>query len=215
MKATAVIKGIGFAFCLGLSAVSSASSVNLLTNGTFDSSLTGWTQAGTLPTTWISGTAHIGRPGTPGESEFYQSFSLSSLTTGVLQVDFEYQWQINPPAIADQFTAKLVYEKTGGGLATVTLVNEQSNSVTFNSTFFFTDVISLVDADLTKNATISFSLTEHNATNGTRIQLDDVNISAVPLPPAAILFGSAIIGVSLLGRRRLLVKKGRDMALGA
>jgi len=45
--------------------------------------------------------------------------------------------------------------------------------------------------------------------------LDNVSLTAVPLPPAAILFGSAIVGVSLLGRRRLLVKKDRDMALGA
>ena len=79
-------------------------SASLLTNGTFDTDLLGWTiaPATTTGVTWVGQKARVGQPGTPGLAIFEQSFDIPS-GTSQLEINFEYEWQINQPAQEDTF----------------------------------------------------------------------------------------------------------------
>ena len=189
----------------------SSASVNLVSNGTFDTDLAGWTQAvgpGTIPTTWVAGTAHVGQPGTPGTSTFSQVLTIGSTN---IAYGFTYQWQVNKPTNTDTFSAKIQYAKVGGGTDTVTLLSQGSNDVTaaqFNSFNFVVNTSALLanlNTSVVNNATLIFTLVETNSPVGTRIQLDNVMVSNVPLPAAAWLFGSALIGLVAVARRKAVV----------
>ncbi len=177
----------------------------LVSNGTFDTNLSGWDHTtGTIPSTWDSGTAHIGRPGTPGTSIFFQDFDIA-FGTSALEISFDYQWQVNPPSVEDIFTAELIYQ-TMSGETEVLLLEESSDDGTFGSTAFFSKIVSLVDlANVADNGRILFQLLEtDNITSptGTRIQLDNVSVTPVPLPAAFPLFAGGIGFLGLLGWRR-------------
>lgn len=176
----------------------------LVSNGTFDTDLDGWDQAPGIPTTWDSGTAHIGRPGTPGTSIFFQDFDIA-FGTSALEISFDYQWQVNPPDVEDIFTAQLIYQ-TISGETEVSLLTEGSDDGTFGSTAFFSTIVSLVDLDIVAdNGRILFQLLETDnliSTSGTRIQLDNVSVAPVPLPAAFPLFAGGLGILGLLGWRR-------------
>lgn len=177
----------------------------LVSNGTFDTNLSGWDHTtGTIPSTWDSGTAHIGRPGTPGTSIFFQDFDIAS-GTSALKISFGYQWQVNPPSVEDIFTAELIYQ-TISGQTEILLLNESSDDGTFGSTAFFSTIVSLVNlANVADNGRILFQLVEtDNITSpvGTRIQLDNVSVTAVPLPAAFPLVVGGLGFLGLLGWRR-------------
>ena len=175
-----------------------------LTNGTFDSDLSGWTidLATTTGVTWISGAAHLGRPGTPGSAIFSQTFDIAP---GEMMVDFnfDYQWQINPPLINDSFTAELILETTSGPL-TVSM-NELSGDVSnFNVDFNYSSSILVDMLSAANNATVRFTLEEFNNAAGTRIQLDNISVteSPVPEPTTMLLFGLGLLGVAGVNRRK-------------
>ncbi|TWU07308.1 hypothetical protein CA54_57140 [Symmachiella macrocystis] len=157
----------------------------LITNGTFDTDLAGWTiiQPG-IPTTWVSGTAHVGRPGTPGISIFEQSFDIP-IGTEALSISFDYEWQVMAPVeFEDSFLAEFVYQSTTApDPKTVTLVDQGSDDGVFGSPTAFSTIISLIDLDnISDNGTIRFTLTENNSPVGTRIELDNVIVNPVPEP---------------------------------
>jgi hypothetical protein len=176
------------------SSIALSSGTNLITNGTFDSDLSGWTV--NSPVSWISGEAHIGRPGTPGYSSLSQDFTSSS---GNLLVSFDYEWEINVPTNVDTFTVEMSHNGQ-----TETLLTETSDSFggTFPGSQTVSTILNILNFNPSESFTILFSLNEVNEDVGTRIELDNVNVSVVPLPPAAILFASAITGVLLVARRR-------------
>jgi hypothetical protein len=183
--------------------VAASAQANLISNGSFDTDLSGWTQSGSLATTWDTGTAHVGRPGTPGTSNFFQDFFVP-LGSGSLTVAFDYEWQINPPTLEDFFSVVLTYESTSGTV-TDTLVSQGSATALFNQTVSFSETIGLAALDAASpNARLRFTLQENNANAGTRIQLDNVDVTAaarVPEPATLALVGLALFAAGAARRR--------------
>lgn len=178
---------------------STNSYANLVSNGTFDTDLNGWTAEGDIGTFWDSGsaTAHLGRPGTPGTSKFSQEFDASEN----LEITFDYQWQVNAPTIPDFFSAYVTFEGLGGVDTSVDLISLQSSSdVTFGETVSSTFLATLAGLTST-TATLVFELNENNPNVGTRIQLDNVGVNAVTVssPASLLLMG---IGIFALGATR-------------
>jgi hypothetical protein len=212
MEALMNTKTRGF-LVAGLAAASMAfagtANAEFVTNGTFDTDLAGWDQevgTGTIPTSWVSpGAANVGQPGTPGTSTFSQKLSITSTSVAY---SFDYQWQVNKPSLADVFTAIIEYDLQGGGTSSVELVNQPTSEpgLNFNQTYFVAETTALagIDTAAADNARIIFTLVENNSPVGTRVQLDNVSVSAVPLPAAAWLFGSALVGLVAVARRRRL-----------
>lgn len=87
----------------------------------------------------------------------------------------------------------------------VSLVDEHAPflSSQYNVDNFISDTFSLAGmVSGLSSARILFSLNEDSAPYGTRIELDNVIVSAVPLPAAAWLFGSAIFGFMAYSRKK-------------
>jgi len=175
---------------------------SLITNGTFDTDLSGWATTGTTTgNTWVSGTAHIGRSGTPGVAIFEQTFDIP-FGTDALAISFDYEWQINAPTLIDTFLVELIYESTSGTV-TETLLSEGSGSVVFESPLAFSSNLPLTDLDNSLgNGTIRFTLTENNSDVGTRIELDNVLIQPVPEPTTFALLGIGAVGLLGYARRK-------------
>lgn len=182
----------------------SLAKASLLTNGEFNTDLSGWTVGASTTTgvTWVSGTARVGQPGTPGLAVFSQSFDILAGNTA-LDISFEYEWQVNQPSVTDTFLAELVYQSTSG-LVTTTLVNEGSNSVAFGPpATLFSASIPLLDLDVVpNNGTIVFSLTENNSPVGTRIELDNVSVVGVVPEASSILIWSCLAGLGFVRVRK-------------
>lgn len=173
-------------------------SANLISNGSFDTDLAGWDTTGTTTgVTWISGTAHVGRPGTPGVSIFSQEFDID-VDAHKLLINFDYEWQVLAPPLIDTFLVELIYESTLGTI-TNTLLSEGSDNGLFNSTVPFSSVLSITNLDnaSSPNGLLRFTLAEVNipAGTGTRIQLDNVSVVAVPIASTAWLMLVGLIGL--------------------
>lgn len=195
------VKRFAFVLLIGMIGILSANSASaeFITNGTFDSDLTGWTtEAGTTTdVTWKTGTASVGQTGTPGIAIFSQSFDIASGTSQVL-LKFDYEWQVTPPSSVDRFSAQFVYQSTSGA-QTVDLVNEGSDTGVFGSVTSFSSTVGLTDLDnVANNGTIRFTLEEFNSPTGTRVRVD--NVSAVPEPTTLAMF--SVLGLVFSGRRR-------------
>lgn len=189
-----------------IASVAAETQANLVTNGTFDTNLAGWDTTGTTTgVTWIAGTAHVGRTGTPGVAVFSQDIDIP-LGTPAVDISFDYQWQVNPPTIPDTF--EVWFDFAGGG--SELLLSEMSSAVTFNSTYSFSDTVDLTG--LTSgpdNGTITFILRELNSDIGTRIQLDNVVVAAIP-EAGALTVWSLLSGVGLVAARRRQRDEGEE-----
>lgn len=186
----------------------------IITNGTFDVNLSGWnvSNVDSVDTTWNASTAHVGAPGTPGTSILSQSFDIP-VGTASLDISFKYLWQVSPPVIPDTFSVLLSYASTSGPPFTeVTLLTETSATGSFGATTMFSISKTLIDlASGSANGKIEFKLVELNATRGTRIELDNVVVNAVPgasalaVPEASDLAVWSLLslaGVVVLRRRK-------------
>ncbi len=194
------------ALALLISGVTQIAHASLITNGTFDTDLSGWTTTGTTTgNTWVAGTAHVGRPGTPGVAILEQTFDIP-FDSNQLEISFDYEWQVSAPTLPDMFLVELIYESTSLGTVTETLISEASNTVAFLSPIAFSTILFLTDLDNSLgNGTIRFTLTENNSDVGTRIELDNVFVQAIPEPTTLSLFGLG--AVSLFGYRRMKRKQ--------
>jgi hypothetical protein len=80
----------------------------------------------------------------------------------------------------------------------VVLLNVDSSQSIFGNTVSFNDIVNFsTPIDELKPV---FTLTENNPSRGTRIQLDNVLVDAVPIPGAVWLLGCGLTG--LVGIRR-------------
>ncbi|QDV72811.1 hypothetical protein Spa11_09930 [Botrimarina mediterranea] len=179
---------------------------SLVTNGTFDTDLTGWqvnaTGTDVVP---VAGTARIGQPGTPGTAILSQFFDIPAGTTAV-KISFDYEWQVNPPTLPDTFSVSFDY--LGGSVQT--LLTEFSSAATFNSTIAYNITLLLPGLQSGPgNGFISFQLDETNPSVGTRIELDNVSISAVP-EAGALAVWSVLGSVGMLGMRRPAREDGEE-----
>lgn len=187
---------------LGVAMGPQVASASIEENGTFDTDLSGWTITGDTTTgvTWTAGTAHVGRPGTPGLAEFEQTLDIPA-GSKLLSISFDYEWQVNPPELEDFFDVEFSYTSTTGPVVS-TLLSEGSTTGAFGSTTSFSTLLPLTDlADPPSNGKILFTLNENNETAGTRIQLDNVSIRAVPEATAFVTW-STLLGLSVAARRR-------------
>lgn len=176
-----------------------------ITNGTFDSNLTGWSTAGTTTgVTWIGGEARVGQPGTPGVAILEQSFDIPTGVGGELQLSFDYEWQVQAPTNPDTFDVVFSYESTSG-TQIVPLLSQTSDAATFGPPASnFSTIISIGDlANVANNGTITFQLTEVNTDVGTRVHVDNVGANVIP---EATTFATwsilASLGIMKLRRRR-------------
>ncbi len=189
-------------YIAGLTLLASSWAVNasLITNGTFDTDLSGWDIDATTGVTPVTGEARIGQPGSPGYAIFSQTFDIAAGTTS-LSIGFDYLWQINAPTTPDEFTVSLSYE-SNTGTQTISLLDEWSDSATFaNERYDAVIAIDNLSVGL-GNGMISFMLQENIDTSGTRVHLDNVAVSAVPVPAAIWLFGTALVGLVGFGKRK-------------
>ncbi len=195
-----MIKAILPAVLLSLSTLASASS--LVTNGSFENpgvssgsyttlaSIPGWTSTdGIEIRNNVSGTASAGSNYV--ELDTYRNSSITQAITTTLgqiyKLTFDYSPRINQPAstngIAAYWNGVQLLEVTGTGAG----VNVW--------TTFSALVTGTGGSDLLKFAATGTS----NRLGG---NIDDVNLSAVPLPGAALLFGSALLGSGALRRKQ-------------
>lgn len=198
---------------LALLASSWAVNANLITNGDFDSDLSGWTIEPTTGVTWgAGGTANVGQPRTPSAT-FSQMFDIATGTTS-LAVGFDYSWQTSQPELPSVFAAVLSYQQGRPQLdpdlneqeVVVVETNESSSSSSVTS---FRGLVEIGDfLDGARTGAITFFLLEQDLTpSGTWIEIDNVDVravppSVVPVPAAIWLFGTALIGLIGFGKRK-------------
>jgi hypothetical protein len=202
MKTLQLVGSAGAALAFSLSA-SLTNAANLVSNGDFDNDLTGWV-VGTIGTgvTWQDGEARIGQPGTPGAASLSQTLSSGGATS--FSVHFDYLWQValNDSNKGDTFGALFTYESNSQLVSEAFLTQSAENG--FVGLQSFNDIVTLNSVPDFGSLTIEFFLLEHSSlpTPGTRVHLDNVAVSAVPIPAAAWLFGSALVGFFGLSRRK-------------
>lgn len=202
---------------LGLSGTAQAM---LITNGTFDSDLSGWAIDTTLQNgtsdgvmwsddtvNWDGGLARVGQFGTPGETELFQSFSIP-VGSQALSLSFEYLWQVTAPDDEDVFQVALTYDTTTASQTTVELLNEGSESGSFSPPQTpFSRTIALSDlATTAPTGEVRFILTENNDDRGTRVHLDNVTAQAVPAPTTLALVALGVAGM-VWSRRRAVATR--------
>jgi len=175
---------IAVAILFGIAGTSGAA----LVNGDFSAGSSSWDYT-VGETTFVNGTAVLGMPGTGFTSILSQAFDPEGASA--MSIAFDYQWQINAPIKEDTFSFFVEQNNT------VWLLNEGSGSATFNVT---QSLSFLVTVDPSSLFTVGFRLDEVNASNGTRVVIDNVSAAPVPVPAAVWLLGSGLLG--LIGFRR-------------
>ena len=92
-------------------------------------------------------------------------------------------------------------DRLDGAASRLDLINLQSSAgATFGTTVSPTFSATLTDLT-SANATLVFELVENNASAGTRIQLDNVSVNAVPLPATLWLAGVGILALAATGKK--------------
>jgi len=187
------------AILLSISGMASASS--LVVNGSFEdptqssgswavySAITGWSSTNGIEVRDnVAGTAYEGSNFV--ELDAYQNSDMwqtISTTAGqVYELTFAYSPRINQPADTNGISAYW----NGTLLSDITAVGSNVNNWTL-----YSFLVTGMGTDVLKFAATGTS----NSLGG---NVDDVRLSAVPLPAAAWLFGSALAGFMVMSNRR-------------
>jgi len=189
MKKMLIVLLLGLTICLPGTAMA-----NLVTNGGFETgNFTGWTTIpassrpwlGVYSTNWGFTWYHTGTYGAAFGAEGTQDDTIKQTITTVPGQTYFFSFWLkniwgNPP---NDFTA------SWDGIPLLSLVT--------SGAFDYTQYTYLVTATGT-SSTISFAGLEPSGAYA----LDDVNVSAVPLPASVLLLGSGLMGLGLVGWRR-------------
>ena len=168
-------------------APSAKAAVQLVTDGDFESQLTGWTQSGN--TTFSGVAAGIGRGGSRGYfagplgSEGYLSQSIATQAGQLYDISF---WLLNEGGIDTNF---------GASFGATSLYSETNAPPYAYKLYAFTDVLASSSQTL-----LSFSFRDNP---GFHI-LDNVSVTAaaVPLPAALPLLLAGLGGLGFIARRK-------------
>lgn len=207
---------------LFLGAFAGAASANLLTNGNFESGLSGWSYDDvSIVSKWDSKVAKLS-DGHAGNAYLAQSFFIEPGVTE-LHIGFDYLFTGRDDAawysdvfgsgisiqVADDWWIFDNYE-----VEALVLMDSEADSFGTKVSYHGSIDLSAIDfINVDPNATILFDLVElrgfcSDYTN-TKVFLDNVNVAAAPVPePATILlFGSGLIGIAGVSRKKILKKK--------
>lgn len=221
MFRNALVSAIALAPIVGSTMAAASVPVNLIMNGSFEmgtapgalgysqlsagnSAITDWTIAGDsidyISTYWTA------------SNDSSRSLDLNGATTGKVQQQvsltsgqqylLNFDLAGNPDDAGDTKYMEVVI--TNGSTVSQTYSFDTTGN-TRTDMGWVTESL-LFTADATANYTFTFASLD---TGPYGPALDNVTLSAVPLPPAVILFGSALVGVTLLGRRRRGEKAAR------
>jgi len=196
MKKTIVLASLFLFSFAGL-----AQAASLIENGDFQTGdFTGWNYNSNV--TLTSGPnykAHFSVPGGDGISQLYQDFDVNPGWTGI-NVQFDFRLNTGEESSEDFFRA----------LTRLEIVGEDDDVNQFLKVKNGTDGWQHVSVDIlfagldidpiTPNARLSFALKEHTG-DFSWARLDNVTVSAVPVPAALFMFAPALLGFMGLRRR--------------
>lgn len=153
--------------------------------------------------TFVGGEALVGRPGPSGIGRMDKEFSANLGANQKVRLTFDYTWGASDsdPSTNDAFDVLL---------DGTSIFSDDTTGLTFNSSSdpAFRSVTETVSTTFTpdddSNFELSFSLNEvsDGPNSGTLVAVDNVSLTVVPIPAAAWLFGTALLGVAVVARRR-------------
>ena len=173
----------------------------LLTNGSFEDGLTGWTvnpfSGGTIVTSGVEGSsdgtsAAIFNGGDQLGGTLSQTFSTTIGTEYRLEFDFGVYSGSYP---GSNLTLQVDLNGVGSLLSTAVTYSASSPTQFNGSSFNFT-------ADSSSTTLLFTDFTSASETISVDSVLDNVSVSSVPIPAAVWLFSSGIIGIIGIGRKR-------------
>lgn len=184
-------------------------SATLLIDENFNNGLTDWSGSGVAivdidPTDVVDNVAHLNAPTLPADSAYlYKDFTIAS-GTSALQVSFDYLFTgtiTSGTFFPEDFTfAKLSYQGESTALTTEDLVSSNNLSANYGQWIHFDDTITL-SAGSSLEGTLNFMLFETFGATDSYVQVDNVKVSAVPVPNALLLLGSGLAGMALFSRK--------------
>ncbi len=192
------------AVCVILSSISGAANANLIVNGSFETGdLTDWSSSGNILVTNAQGSTDgifaglFNGADTTGDGILSQSFS--TVIGDTYRLEFDYG--VFKAALAPPQTQNMEVELIGGVVLLDTILTETGSSPISFTTFLFD-----FTADSTTTTLRFTDMTTSAQSVSHDFMLDRVSVAAVPIPAAVWLFGSGLLGLIGIARKKKLAK---------